>query len=117
MNIDFALNDNGDLDFSNGSFNTVSGSDKVIQKLIIRLRFVKGEWFLDTTQGMPYYQDIFLKGTDVGAVESAFKVAIINTEGVDRLLSFDLNLNGDRELKVDFSIEINGEEIEQAITL
>ena len=52
MSWDFRLNENWDL-----SPGEVTGSDEVMQRLKLRLLRELGEWFLDTTAGLPWYQD------------------------------------------------------------
>ena len=49
----------GDLTWKNGpltpSYTTQSRVDVVAQRLLIRLRNFEGEWFLDTSYGVPYW--------------------------------------------------------------
>lgn len=91
----------GDLAFTNGDVTLV---DDPAQRLAQRLRFVKGEWFLDATAGVPYLDTILKKGPNLGHVRSAFRAAILGTEGVsdvDELeLDFDRNT---RRLSLSFT--------------
>lgn len=67
--------------------------DQVAQNLAIRLRFVLGEWFLDTLAGIPYYQYFFIKNPNQIQVESFLKQEISNTRGVLQITSFDSSYN------------------------
>ena len=51
----------GDLLLENFDLQLVEGRDQIAQNLMIRLRFILGEWFLDITAGIPYYDDFFIK--------------------------------------------------------
>lgn len=44
---------------------TVLTSDlakEVAQRLTVAFNFFRGEWFLDTREGLPYYEEIIKKG-------------------------------------------------------
>lgn len=72
----------------------VVDKDHVRQALKIRLQFFLGEWFLDLTAGVPYYQTIFKKqprGT--AGVDAALKSCILGTPGVNQLTFFSSNFD------------------------
>ncbi len=70
------------------SFTLVEGLDRVAQQVRIRLQFFLGEWFLDTSKGLPYYEEILKKHPDIPLVESLFKTEILTTPDVLELLGF-----------------------------
>ena len=110
------MNDNDDLAIENNRFVlTVNDSDEEIrQRIIQRLKFFRGEWFLDLTEGLPYFQAIFVKGTPADIIEAAFKNRIIGTDGVVTLSRFDpIELDSKlRNLTVSFDVKtINGNTI------
>jgi len=82
----------------------VDKSDYIRQSLQIRLSFFRGEWFLDTEAGTPFYQDVFVKDPNLPNIENIFKARIIETEGVNELLSFSLELASDRSAKIEFQV-------------
>lgn len=109
----FKMDDNNDVAIENNSFVlTENNSDEEIrQRLIQRLKFFLGEWFLDVTEGLPYFQVIFVKGTSPDLIEGAFKDRIIGTPGVTTLNRFDpIDYSAaTREAKVNFDVTtING---------
>lgn len=110
------LNSDGDIDITGNKFSlTVHNSDEEIaQRLVQKLKFFFGEWFLDVTQGVPWFQIIFEKGTSPDIIEGIIKEAIIETEGVVTLDRFE-PLEYDpktRELTVVFDVTtINGENL------
>lgn len=110
------MDDNDDVAIVNNQLVLTENNsqDEIRQRLLQNLRFFYGEWFLDQTEGLPYFQSVFVKGTPPDIVEAAFKDAIIGTDGVESLERFEpLDLNSaTRELKVDFDVRtINGNNI------
>ncbi len=117
MTIDLKLDSNHDLAIENFDLVLISGVDQVIQKIDIRLRFFLGEWFLDTSVGLPYHRNVLKKDFDVGILESSFKAQILGTNGVDSLSEFDISLDNSRRLIVTFKVFILEEEVEGEIIL
>lgn len=66
----------------------IDNSDQVAQNLLIRLRFILAEWYLDITQGIPYYEDFFIKAPNEIRIESVLKEEIMNTNGIAEILDF-----------------------------
>lgn len=110
------MDDNDDLAIIDNKFVlTEHNSDEEIrQRLLQRLRDFRGEWFLDQTEGIAYFELVFVKGTPVDIIEAEFKDRIIGTDGVSVLrrfepLTFD---TASRELFVNFDVKtINGNTI------
>jgi hypothetical protein len=97
--IDIGLNRvTGDIEVSDGDLVLVQDLDRVIQQVKIALKFFKGEWELDTTKGVPYYEDIFEKNPDLLLVTSDIKNAILGVEEVTSVDSIELEYNPDRSL-------------------
>lgn len=95
-----------DIIVSNNDFLVVKDVDKVGQKLKQRLLFYQGEWFLDTTVGIPYFQEVFVKNPNIPDIESIFKVEIVETEDVNQLLAFDSTFANDvRDYNITFTVD------------
>lgn len=114
MAIDILLDSlTNDIQFENFKLKAVSGADLVKQRLLVRLRTFKGEWFLDTEEGIPYYRNILVKAPLRESVEAIFRSAILQTEGVldfdrgsDGVAAFALDYdNGTRNLTLVFSVK------------
>lgn len=101
----------GDLVLEDGDLLLDSGQEAIQQNLYQRLKCYKGEWFLDLSDGVPYYQDILKKNPNPLTVDAALKTAILGTPGVLELTSFNLNLDTvTRTLYLDFIVDtIEGE--------
>ena len=93
-----------DLIISNFDLVTIDDVDQITQNLGIRLRFFLGEWFLDVTAGLPYYQSIFQKSPNQINVESAIKAEIVNTKDISEILNFTSNYtSSNRKFDVRFT--------------
>lgn len=64
------------------------GAEAVLQRIAIRFRFVRGEWFLDQRLGVPYFQDILVKNPDRRLIQEIFRTVLRTTPGVKRVESF-----------------------------
>lgn len=82
------------------------GTDPVLQDIVQRIRFFLGEWFLDNTQGVPWLQEILVKGFDQGAADSYIQETILGTLGVQALLTYGSRFDaGRRKLTLQFSVK------------
>ena len=91
----------------NGDLVLTQGADAVKQHVTQRLRMFTGEWFLNLSEGVPYFQNILVKNPNPDIVDSLIKDTILSTPGVDELLSFNLEYDAAlRTLIVDFSIRV-----------
>lgn len=74
-------------------------------KIQNRLRFFQGEWFLNREVGIPYFQKVFKKETDINEVNALFVTQITGTPGVAELLAFSSSFDGTtRRYSVSFSV-------------
>ena len=69
-----------------------TGQEEIRQHSAQRLRTFFGEWFLDIFLGLPYFEEIFEKQVDTNNIDSIFINEILQTPGIIRLLSFDLDI-------------------------
>ena len=53
-----ALDANGDIQWGNGRGNFISDKAAVAQLILTRLRLLQGEWWADTSIGLPVWQSI-----------------------------------------------------------
>lgn len=83
----------GDIAIVNGDFALVTGVDETVQFLIQRLKLFLGEWFLDETLGLPYFDEVFVKNPDPIALDSIFKTYILKSPGVLELTAFSLDFD------------------------
>lgn len=77
-----------DIVITNGDLVLVSGTDAIEQHILQRLSTFLGEWFLDNTIGVPYFQSILVKNPDQGRIDSILIDKIRQTPGVEKLLAY-----------------------------
>lgn len=94
----------GDLEISStGDLQIIAGIDAIRQHLSLRLQFFRGEWFLDTRLGIPYFEEVLRKAPDLVVVQSLLRDAIRSTPGVLEITEFVLDYDGvTRTLSLDF---------------
>ena len=99
-----ALDSNNDIFAENGAIKRVLSGAQVVQNVRTRLLTYRGECFLDTTRGVPYFEEVFIKPANIPNVESILKQAILETTGIATLDSFQLLFEqATRALKIVFS--------------
>lgn len=99
---DIKLDDNGDLLLQETDLVLTTGQEAIEQHLTQRLRTFLGEWFLNNTIGVAYFQQIFKKQLDPILVDSILKKEIIETPGISKLVDFDLDISSLRVLTLSF---------------
>lgn len=67
----------GDLHLLNGQLHFWDNGNARYQKCLEILQFFKGEWFLNSEEGVPYFQRIFIKNPDSRAILSIFRKALM----------------------------------------
>ena len=84
----------------------------LIQKLKIKFLFFYGEWFLDITQGIKYYEEILIKDPNVFTIDNMFKLTIMEDGYFSSIIEYqsDFNLQK-REFSVSFKAMKNNGEI------
>ena len=98
----------GDLAFVGNNLALVSDGPSIAQAVRCRLQTFQGEWYLDPTLGVPYYQSILGKQATLPAITAIFQAAIEAIEGVTAVTAITLNYNHlTRNLIVSWSASTN----------
>lgn len=95
--LDLAHDEDGDLDLTGGDLNLIDGPEAVIQDVVFAIRMLRGEWFLDVTEGVDYDRLCWDKATaNFVALRRDILRTVRNRPGV---LSVDLiDFDSDEEL-------------------
>ena len=113
MNFDLAL-DNlvDDLRITTGGvFTLVTNTDEIVQRVKIHLRWFLGEWFLDTSAGVPWMQQI-LGQKNVSNATMLIRAQIVGIDGVDSINSLNVRFDtSSRELSIYAVLSIGGQSI------
>lgn len=103
-----------------GTFDLVmaEGADAVAQQIKIVLKTFMGEWFLDTTVGIPYFEDILKKNPRSEVVETVLRGKIASVTGVTRVTAFDISIdNRLRTMTINYAAETNEGTIEDSFRI
>ena len=76
-----------------GSLAVVTDAEAVGQHGRQRLQTFAGEWFLDTTCGVPWLDQILGKGYDPALAESVVKAELLDTDGIEEITSFSVGFD------------------------
>lgn len=100
-----------------------SGIAGVIQSCRIKLEMFKGEWFLDRTKGISWWEEILGQKPDVAiaAITSEFYEALMGVEDVIEVTKLDIAYDGrTRTIAVSWAVQCqfgNTPVIEQSIPI
>lgn len=86
----------GDIALVNGSYVIETGAAYTRTRLAARLKFFKGEYFLDRRKGVPYYDHVFVKNPNIDVVRTLFRRVILGTPGV-------LSLRGTPDVQIEYN--------------
>lgn len=90
----------------------------IAQDIVQRLKTFFGEWFLDNSIGVPYFQQILVKNPDFGKIDALLQDTILATPGVIQLNSFQSTLSATlRQLQVTFSAQTTQGQVDYTGTI
>lgn len=106
MSVDIKLDGNHDLAVKNGQLVLLSGVNLVAQQIKIALKTFLGEWFVDNSLGVPYFDYVLVKQADKVKIENIFRKHILAVRGVNRVLKLNTEIDRkERLLIVSFKVE------------
>ena len=116
--IDFQVT-NGDIQLANKDIAFVSGDDATVQRIKQKFRLWRGEWFLDTSAGVPWLRDVLGQRPREQVVSGILRTVVSEDPGVDELLALTAEFDGQsREFTVRWRARLtNGTEAEDTVTL
>jgi hypothetical protein len=97
--------DTEDLVIADGDLVLVSGIDAVAQLIRGYLLLFRGEWFLDESAGILYFEDILVKNPNLSAIREIFRQTLLEVPGVLSVESLSLELSAERTLSVDWKVD------------
>ncbi len=119
--MDFKLNSQNDIIWNNGPLlredTTQSQVEVTGQRLKILLQSWMGEWFLDTTYGIPYSQRIIaIKQTSKASTDLILQQKVLSDAGVKEIVSWDSTFVN-RKYSLTFKVKVVSGEITSAIVV
>ena len=101
--MDIALDTDGDLLLTDGRVRVVEGNAALVQRLKIRLRLLRGEFFLNPSAGFPWF-DVLQQRFDETALRARLGTYLAETDGVQSAAITELRRGPNRTLHVRFSV-------------
>lgn len=89
------LDSSGDYTLGSGADFLKDSPETVAQAVRTRLQLWKGEWFIDTSDGTPYMQDVLGKRFQRSNPDSVIKQRILGTPGVTEITEYSSSFDGD----------------------
>lgn len=94
----------GDMVRESGRFVRIGGIDSIAQDIRTALQLIAGEWFLDLTEGIPYFEDesnpaataVLIKNPNIQALRELFRKALLARPGVLDVLQLDIQRDRNR---------------------
>jgi hypothetical protein len=104
----------GDLRLVDGQIALVEGVEAIAQDIRTRLRWFKGEWFLDARTGFPWFERVLGQKVTERVVEMLLRRTIMRTPGVAQIASMRVSIDRrSRELSATFSaLSVDGEVVD-----
>jgi len=117
--LDLALSADHDLDLDLlGRTSFVDGAERIAQQIKTTLLTFLGEWFLDTTFGVPYFEDVLVKSPNRASIEAIFRARIRAVPGVARVRGLELQVERQlRVLRVTYDVDTAAGRLERVVAL
>lgn len=80
---------------SEGNIKTIDGLESLIENIDQRLKLFKNKYFMDTTAGVPYLEEILKKPVDPGLVASILNAEIMKEPEVTGIGAVETSLDPD----------------------
>ena len=95
-----------DIVLQNGDIMMIDNAERVAQQILITLRFWLGEWFLNTTEGVPYLEYILVKQPNMAHIRQILTEQIQSVEGVKAVTNMELTFDQrERHLLVEYTAD------------
>lgn len=70
--------------------------DAVAQAVSVALSWWRGEWFLDTSRGVPYLDEVFATGVSEASVAAVLRREVLKVDGVKRVIDCEVTVDRSR---------------------
>lgn len=103
--MDIKLDQNGDVLFLNGESSVTGiGSEDLAQRLQIRLKTFQGEWFMDNTLGVDWWNRVFGKNRNKASVDAIIQTEIMKEPDALQIVNYTSSISSDRKFTCSFSV-------------
>ena len=97
--------DTGDISFTNGESTVTSiGAEDLAQRIRIRLNTFQGEWFMDNTLGIDWFNRVMGKNRSKMAVDALIQEAILEEPDALQIIAYSSSISSDRRFGCSFRV-------------
>lgn len=112
--MDIALKRDGDMYVSPKG--DIVLNDSVAQKIRIRLLWFLSEWRWDPEEGVPYFEDVFVKNPDLDRIESIIREKIFEITEVTEVGEVSVTLDNEkRRVTVNYEAKTDKEILREEV--
>lgn len=103
---------------SDGDLSIIGGVPSIVQDIRQTVLQFFGEWFLDETVGVPWFDNILVKNPNLPAIRAIFREAISDVAGVLDVVRVDVNLDkSSRVASITFTVTTDVGELVETIAI
>lgn len=119
MTFDLKLSKLGDLDLdAQGRATLIGGAEQIAQQIRLTLSIFLGEWFLDISFGVPYFENILGKGRTKSEIEAIVRKKVRDVPGVVTVGEVVIEMNAkDRSVGIQLNDIKTNEGLIKGITI
>lgn len=99
-----------------GNLAVVTDAAAVAQRVTQHLKFWEGEWFLDTTVGVPWMEFVFVRPFDQAVSETVLKDALLGVPGVTGIVAFGIDFQPSRREFQAYDVQLQTE-FDEVVTI
>lgn len=104
--LSFKLSPEGDLVFDElNNLVMIEGTEELAQRLSLAIRTRAGEWFLDTSLGIPWFELLGNKGAEI-KIQREIRRVLLEDAAVRSVNAINLTPLAGRTLAVDFEVTL-----------
>lgn len=106
MNISISLDGDFELDPTTNNLKLAKDTEEIRQIILRDLETLAGEWFLDTSIGVPWFTEILQKNVSTNKIDAVIIEKISTANGVVSLLSYESSVDrANRAYSIAFTAE------------
>ncbi len=91
--------------------------ESLCQRINILLRWFEGEWQWDDEQGLPYFDDLFIKNPNTDSFEDAVRDKLYEIDEIIDIPELNIEYGEDRVAKISYTVVTDQETIESEVEI
>lgn len=114
--LDIRLASDGDIAVSD--IGDIATTESVRQAVLIRLRWIYGEWKLGPEMGFPWFEEVFKKNPNILKIQHLIREEILTVEGVTdatvKTVEYDKRT---RAVSIAYTVTVNKKTYDEEVTM